>query len=66
MKSRVRVDSVGLFIPRGTIGGLFWNMGRAVNSNEADFFWPDSTNTGPKRNGRILDEIHFFRRNPKP
>ena len=38
MKFRVRVGSVGVFIPQGTIGGLFWTMGWAVNSNEAEIF----------------------------
>jgi hypothetical protein len=38
MKSRVGDGSVRVFIPHGTIGGLFWTMGRAINSNEAKLF----------------------------
>ena len=38
MKLGLQKGSVCAFIPQGSIYGLYWTMGRAGNSNEADFF----------------------------
>jgi hypothetical protein len=57
MKFRVSKGSDRVFIPPGTISGLFYTLGPAADSKEVEFIWPDCTYTRPKRNRRISDEI---------
>ena len=38
MKLGLQKGSVCAFIPQGSIYGLYWTMGRAGNSNEAEIF----------------------------
>ena len=66
MKLGLGNASVRDFIPQCFVCGLYWTLGWAENSNEAEFFDRFVHLPGPNEMAEFWPEFDFFGRNPKP